>query len=113
MISPIAHLHPRYRRESTCVAKKEQNISIASTLDECVFCISIASILLVTTPAVAVPAVAAVIRVREETPDRPSVVVAEGSLSPRSTKTSSPHKVIRRKAGSQHTLRILGWLHRL
>ena len=39
-------------------------------------CISIASILLVTTPAVA-----AVIRVREETPDRPSVVVAEGSLA--------------------------------
>jgi len=36
-------------------------------------CISIASILLVTTPAVA-----AVITVREETPDRPSVVVVEG-----------------------------------
>jgi len=44
-------------------------------------CISIASILLVTTPAVAVPAVAGVITVREETPDRPSVVVAEGSLA--------------------------------
>jgi hypothetical protein len=39
-------------------------------------CISIASILLVTTPAVA-----AVITVREETPDRPSVVVVEGSLA--------------------------------
>ena len=44
-------------------------------------CISIASILLVTTLAVAVPAVAGVITVREETPDRPSVVVAEGSLA--------------------------------
>jgi hypothetical protein len=39
-------------------------------------CISIASILLVTTPAVA-----AVITVREQTPDRPSVVVVEGSLA--------------------------------
>ena len=39
-------------------------------------CISIASILLVTTPAVA-----AVITVREETPDRPSVVVVEGSFA--------------------------------
>ena len=47
-----------------------------TTLDACVFCISIASILLVTTPAVA-----AVITVREQTPDRPSVVVVEGSLA--------------------------------
>jgi hypothetical protein len=39
-------------------------------------CISIASILLVTTPVVA-----AVIMVREQTPDRPSVVVVEGSLA--------------------------------
>jgi hypothetical protein len=39
-------------------------------------CISIASILLVTTPAVA-----AVITVREQTPDRPSLVVVEGSLA--------------------------------
>src|ERR1700758_5196301 len=39
-------------------------------------CISIASILLVTTAAVA-----AVITVREQTPDRPSVVVVEGSLA--------------------------------
>ena len=39
-------------------------------------CISIASILLVTTPAAA-----AVITVREETPDRPSVVVVEGSFA--------------------------------
>jgi hypothetical protein len=39
-------------------------------------CISIASILLVTTPAVA-----AAITVREQTPDRPSVVVVEGSLA--------------------------------
>ena len=39
-------------------------------------CISIASILLVTTPAVA-----AVITVREQTPDRPIVVVVEGSLA--------------------------------
>jgi hypothetical protein len=39
-------------------------------------CISIASILLVTTPAVA-----AVITVREQTPERPSVVVVEGSLA--------------------------------
>jgi len=39
-------------------------------------CISIASIVLVTTPAVA-----AVITVREQTPDRPSVVVVEGSLA--------------------------------
>jgi hypothetical protein len=39
-------------------------------------CISITSILLVTTPAVA-----AVITVREQTPDRPSVVVVEGSLA--------------------------------
>jgi hypothetical protein len=39
-------------------------------------CISIASILLVTTPAVA-----AVITVREHTPDRPIVVVVEGTLT--------------------------------
>src|SRR5215470_594137 len=39
-------------------------------------CISIASILLVTTPAVA-----AVITAREQTLDRPSVVVVEGSLA--------------------------------
>ena len=39
-------------------------------------CISIASILLVTTPVVA-----AVITVREQTPDRPIVVVVEGSLA--------------------------------
>jgi hypothetical protein len=39
-------------------------------------CISIASILLVTTPAVA-----AVITVREQTPDRPIVVVVEGTLA--------------------------------
>jgi hypothetical protein len=39
-------------------------------------CISITSILLATTPAVA-----AVITVREQTPDRPSVVVVEGSLA--------------------------------
>src|SRR6516164_2374430 len=39
-------------------------------------CISIASILLVTTPAVA-----AVITVREQTPDRPIVVVVEGFLA--------------------------------
>src|SRR5262249_20076565 len=106
MISPIAHLHPRYRGESTCVAKKEQNISVPirnvphlanlephkhmaicqnhrlscdSRFDYlgCMrLCISIASILLVTTPAVA-----AVITVREQTPDRPSVVVVEGSLA--------------------------------
>ena len=39
-------------------------------------CISIASILLVITPVVA-----AVIIVREQTPDRPTVVVLEGSLA--------------------------------
>src|SRR5262249_6370722 len=39
-------------------------------------CISIALILLVTTPVVA-----AVITVREQTPDRPIVVVVEGSLA--------------------------------
>jgi hypothetical protein len=39
-------------------------------------CISLASILLVTTPAVA-----AVITVREQTPDRPTVVLVEGSLA--------------------------------
>jgi hypothetical protein len=39
-------------------------------------CISIASILLVTTPAIT-----AVITVREQTPDRPSVVLVEGSLA--------------------------------
>ena len=61
-------------------------------------CISIASILLVTTPAVAVPAV--------------SVVVVEGSLAA-FDEDQFAAQVIRRKAGSQHTLRILGWLHRL
>jgi hypothetical protein len=77
-------------------------------------CISIASILLVTTPAVA-----AVITVREHTPDRPIVVVVEGTLAAfgiRFTLLSSLAKetmaaIPTRKAGSQHTLRILGCLH--
>jgi len=46
-----------------------------TTLDESL-CISIASILFVTTPAVA-----ATVTVRPETPDRPIVVVVEGSLA--------------------------------
>jgi hypothetical protein len=88
------------------VAKKEQNISIAYTkrsafgqlgavqtygnmrnhrlscdthfdyLGMMRFCFSIASILLVTTSAVA-----AVITLREQTPDRPIVVVVEGTLA--------------------------------
>jgi hypothetical protein len=72
-------------------------------------CISIASILLVTTPAVAA----------EHTPDRPIVVVVEGTLAAfgiRFTLLSSLAKetmatIPTRKAGSQHTLRILGCLH--
>src|SRR5262245_32040170 len=91
MISPIARLHPRYRGESTCVAEKEQNISVAYTKRSAFGQLGAAqtygnmtksstflrqSILLVTTPAVA-----AVITASEQTPDRPSVVVVEGSLA--------------------------------
>ena len=106
MISPIAHLHLGTAVNRPGLGEeKEQNISIAYTkrsafrqlvpskhmatrqnrrlsydarfdyLGRMRVRISIASILLVTTPAVA-----AVITVKERTPDRPIVVVVEGFL---------------------------------
>jgi hypothetical protein len=107
MISPIAHLHLGTAVNRPGLGEeKEQNISIAYTkrsafrqlvpskhmatrqnhrlsydarfdyLGRMRVRISIASILLVTTPAVA-----AVITVKERTPDRPIVVVVEGFLA--------------------------------